>query len=63
MAVVDVDSKSKSYAQIVYRLVFGFVALILLAALLPYRRAPERRAPHAAHLPQEARGIELDRPG
>jgi hypothetical protein len=24
-----------------YRLVFGFVALVLLAALLPYGRAPE----------------------
>ena len=31
-----------------YRLVFAFVALILLAALLVYRRAPERRAAHAA---------------
>jgi predicted MFS family arabinose efflux permease len=31
-----------------YRLVFAFVALILLAALLVYRRAPERRAEHAA---------------
>ncbi len=41
-----------------YRLVFGFVALILLAALLPYGRAPERRAPHAARLPQEARDVE-----
>jgi hypothetical protein len=41
-----------------YRLVFGFVALILLAALLPYGRAPQSRAPHAAHLPQEARGGE-----
>jgi MFS family permease len=41
-----------------YRLVFGFVALILLATLLPYGRAPERRAPHAAHLPQEARDVE-----
>ena len=31
-----------------YRLVFGFVALILLAALLVYRRAPER-SPAASH--------------
>ena len=33
-----------------YRLVFGFIALILLGALLVYRRAPERPLP-AAHRP------------
>lgn len=34
-----------------YRLVFGFVALILLAALLGYRRAPERRVASSAPAP------------
>jgi predicted MFS family arabinose efflux permease len=40
-----------------YRLVFAFVALILLAALLAYRRAPDRSAPPATGLPQEARDV------
>lgn len=35
-------------ADLGYRLVFGFVALILVAALLAYRRAPEQATPIAA---------------
>jgi predicted MFS family arabinose efflux permease len=35
-----------------YRLVFGFVALILLAALVPYRRTPERGYASSAPAPR-----------
>jgi predicted MFS family arabinose efflux permease len=34
-----------------YRLMFAFVALILVGALVPYWRAPERRVPSAAPAP------------
>jgi MFS family permease len=40
-----------------YRLVFAFVALILVGALVPYCRAPERGAAPAAPAPQQAGGV------
>ena len=43
-----------------YRLAFGFVALLLLAALLVYRRAPER-PPAAAQGSAGARGLRPQR--
>jgi MFS family permease len=42
-----------------YRLVFGLIALLLLAALLAYRRTPERHiSPGAATAPPGARPVE-----
>jgi MFS family permease len=41
-----------------YRLVFGFIMLILLTALLAYCRPPERRVPHPPLALQEARDVE-----
>jgi MFS family permease len=47
-------------AALGYRLVFGFIALLLLAALLVYRHAPERPLP-TSHRPVGQPGLRHQR--